>query len=128
MHPGLLRQQLEILLNKMCVDFNYKYHNSSSSQNCFISVFVNTLMVLIPAFKGCDHTVDQSADVGQCVSALLNCNLKELYCLHRNHFRSKSMHCEGCTLARVDCLLALISPLNQIYKCFEASGFFIFLV
>lgn len=27
MLPGLLRQQLEILLNKMCVDFNYKYHN-----------------------------------------------------------------------------------------------------
>lgn len=72
---------------------------------------MSTLMVLIPAFKGCDHIVHQSADVGQCVSALLNCNLKELFCLHRNHFSSKSMHCEGCILARVGCLLALISAL-----------------
>lgn len=75
-------------------------------------------MVLIPAFKGCDLTVDQSADVGQCVSALSN--LKELFCLHRNHFSGKSMHCEGCTLACVECLLALISALKQIYKCLRA--------
>lgn len=77
-------------------------------------------MVLIPAFKGCDHTVDQSADVGQCVSALLNCNLKELFCIYRNHFSGKSMLCKGFTLACVECLLALISALKEIYKCLRA--------
>lgn len=76
-------------------------------------------MVLIPAFQGCDLTVDQSADVGQCVSALLHCNLKELFCRHRKHFSGKSMDCEGCTLACVECL-ALISALKQIYKCLRA--------